>query len=384
MVRFDRIFGILLSWRCAVHAAPADSPMGPPSIFSQTTLYPLPNQGHLAVHDPNIVHNNGAYYMFRGGVHVPILKATSLDGPWQRIGTVLDGPSLIKKENRTRPWAPTTVEYNGRFYCFYTVSRHGSRNSAIGVASTDAIEGSWTDHGAVINTDKGPHSQIWPYTESNAIDASFITDQQSGKPYLLYGSFWHGIYQVPLATDLLSVENPDHPDAKNLAYVPDQKVKPIEGSFMSYREPYYYLWFSHGKCCRFLGKGFPVAGKEYSIRVGRSKNVRGPFVDKNGVSLLEGGGTVVYDSNRGVVYAPGGVGVLSGNATDPDILYYHYLNTSVGFTDADAHLGWNYLGYVDGWPEARASKNAGSHLRPNYQLTTTTILFSGWFLWLYC
>ncbi|KAL4897772.1 glycosyl hydrolase [Aspergillus ambiguus] len=334
MVRLNWILGILLSWRCAVNAAPADSPMQPPAIFSETTLYPLPNPGDVAVHDPNIVHHNGAYYLFRGGVHIPILKATSLDGPWDGIGTVLDGPSRVKKENRTRPWAPTTVVYNNRFYCFYTVSRHGSRNSAIGVASADSIEGNWTDHGELISTEKGPHAHIWPYSKSNAIDAAFITDQQSGKPYLLYGSFWHGIFQVPLTDDLLSVEDPDHPDAKNLAFLPDEKVMPEEGSFMSYHEPYYYLWFSHGKCCRFPTKGFPVSGKEYEIRVGRSTNVRGPFIDKNGVPLMKGGGTTVYASNRGVVYAPGGVGVISGNASNAtDVLYYHYLNTSIGFTD---------------------------------------------------
>lgn len=59
--------------------------------------------------------------------------------------------------------------------------------------------------------------------------------------------------------------------------------------------------------------------------------MRGPFEDKTGKSLLEGGGTVVYGSNHGAVYAPGGLGVLPGNNDSMDILYYHYLNTSGGF-----------------------------------------------------
>ena len=60
--------------------------------------------------------------------------------------------------------------------------------------------------------------------------------------------------------------------------------------------------------------------------------MRGPFEDRKGKSLLDGGGTVVYGSNHGVVYAPGGLGVLAGNNDSmPDILYYHYLNTSMGF-----------------------------------------------------
>jgi len=93
-----------------------------------------------------------------------------------------------------------------------------------------------------------------------------MTDQKTGKPYLIYGSFWHGIFQIPLKDDLLSVENTNtgSPDARNLAFVPDVRVKPVEGAFMSYREPFYYLWFSRGKCCQFY-KGFPEHGKEYVL-----------------------------------------------------------------------------------------------------------------------
>lgn len=46
-------------------------------------------------------------------------------------------------------------------------------------------------------------------------------------------------------------------------------------------------------------------------------------MDKNGRNLTDNGGTIVYGSNHGVVYAPGGLGVLAGNGTS-DVLYYHY------------------------------------------------------------
>lgn len=58
--------------------------------------------------------------------------------------------------------------------------------------------------------------------------------------------------------------------------------------------------------------------------MGRSTSIRGPFVDKNGKNLTEGGGTIVYGSNHGDVYAPGGLGVLTAIGTDQDVLYYHY------------------------------------------------------------
>lgn len=59
----------------------------------------------------------------------------------------------------------------------------------------------------------------------------------------------------------------------------------------------------------------------YSIRVGRSKSPRGPFLDKTGKDLVDGGGTLIYGSN-GDTYAPGGQSVI--RIDDTDVLYYHY------------------------------------------------------------
>lgn len=256
------ILSSLLPWTLAV---PGVKLSDGDSVVSKTTDYPSPNQGNIPMHDPSIVEYGGYFYIFRGGIHLPIFKSSNLDGPWTKIGTVFDGPSVIEKENRTRPWAPTTVQHNGMFYCFYTLSSAGVRNSAIGVATTDRIDtdggGSWTDHGALINTEHGPLSQVYPYTVSNAIDASFITDQKTGQAYLLYGSYWQGIFQLPLSDDLLSIAKKKHPNAAHLVSLPDEKPKAIEGSFMSYHEPYYYLWYSRGKCCGFA-HGFPKKGKE--------------------------------------------------------------------------------------------------------------------------
>jgi arabinan endo-1,5-alpha-L-arabinosidase len=304
-------------------------------VYETTDTLPLPNLGNIVAHDPNVVQSNGYYYLFKGDPHLPFFKAANMSGPWELVGHVFDKASIIQhKGSRKRPWAPTTIEHNGTFYCYYTLSTHGSRDSAIGVATTTTLDGSaWTDHGAVIETDGGKDSDVYPFNITNAIDASFITDQTTGQSYLNWGSFWRDIWQLPLSADLLSVKNPIDPDAVQLSFIPHESSQPEEGSWMSYHDPYYYVWFSHGKCCRFE-KGFPARGEEYSIRVGRSRNVRGPFVDKDNNLLLDGGGTVVYASNNGKVYAPGGVGVLPGiNASTSDILYFHYLNTSVGFTD---------------------------------------------------
>jgi len=71
----------------------------------------------------------------------------------------------------------------------------------------------------------------------------------------------------------------------------------------------------------------------YSIRVGRSKSVGGPFFDKDGTDLREGGGTVMYGS-VGYVYGPGGQGVLKGY-NGKDVLYFHYGESTTNLSDAD-------------------------------------------------
>ena len=175
------------------------------NTFSFTDKYPMANDANVPAHDPNILETNGAFYLFKGGVHLPILRATDLNGPWKEVGTVLKNDSLIKGHgNGHRPWAPTTIEWKGQFYCFYAVSGAGSRHSAIGVASTKDIEKGWKDHGTLFTT--GDKNQGTPFNETNAIDPSFVVDQ-NGAPFLNYGSYWNNIWQVPLNDDLLSLKN---------------------------------------------------------------------------------------------------------------------------------------------------------------------------------
>ena len=240
------------------------------------------SQENLQIHDPNVLLYNHTFYAFKGAPSIQYFQAPSMDGPWSLIGTVLDGPSIINKKDSNRPWAPTVIELNGIFYCFYAISQVGTRDSSIGVATSHSLNpGSWTDHGALINTGGGDLSNIFPYTVSNAIDPSVIVDPNNGKPWLAFGSFWTDIWQVPLTDDMLSVENPNTPAANHLTYIDlpdnDNKIlslyplwtdpegtRPEEGSWISYRSPYYYLWFSHGQCCYFNVKKLPPPGQEYA------------------------------------------------------------------------------------------------------------------------
>lgn len=93
-----------------------------------------------------------------------------------------------------------------------------------------------------------------------------------------------------------------------------------------------------------------MTSSRYSIRVGRSRSATGPFVDRNGVDLRNGGGYIIYGSHD-YVYGPGGQAVLT-NYHGRDVLYYHYVNTiqNPTYVDELKLLGWNYINYIQGWP----------------------------------
>ncbi|KAJ5627299.1 Glycoside hydrolase family 43 [Penicillium herquei] len=330
------------------------------------TQFPPPRQTGQHTHDPTILKVGDEFYLYNVGEHIFIQTAPSMAGPWKKVGSVLDANSVIPKGDRAAPWAPTVIEFDGVYYCYYSVSKAGCRDSAVGVATSNSPgPGNWHDHGAVVQTGTGNGSDVAPYTISNAIDPSALI-LPNGDAYLTFGSYWTGIYQVPLAKDFLSPLSTTEPDARHLAYEPNVISTPnrnanslcgdptgphaIEGAFISYHDGYYYLWFSHGNCCNLNINKLPDPGKEYSIRVGRSQNPRGPFIDKSGKDLVNGGGTVIYGSN-GETYAPGGQGVLRDG--DTDILYYHYQNKTIGVAFSDALLGYSPLKYVDGWPVAQ-------------------------------
>lgn len=289
--------------------------------------------GGIHMHDPSIIQYNNTFYGYTTKDLMRISSAPTLNGPWTNEGAVIRKESRIGLKGRTNPWAPEVHVFNNTFYCFYSVSTRGSHASAIGVAvSSDPVH-DWLDHGALFYSEAIPKHD--PKPPPNAIDPTFLLDPVSGNAYLTFGSYYGGIFQTQLEPDFLSVK-PKY-DAVHLLGGASQ---PIEGSFLSYRDGWYYLWFSHGVCCSLNIRHVP-AGKEYSIRLGRSRNVSGPFYDRNGTKLLDGGYYEIFGSH-GETYAPGGEGVLtviddtnyngdgtgwmgvSGNASGRDVLYYHY------------------------------------------------------------
>jgi arabinan endo-1,5-alpha-L-arabinosidase len=89
----------------------------------------------------------------------------------------------------------------------------------------------------------------------------------------------------------------------------------------------------------------------YREIVGRSTSPNGPFVDRGGIDLTAGGGTILI-SAHGNIDGPGGASVLTdtgsnGSASLPTIVYHYY----DGNNNGTPTLGINWLGFTaDGWP----------------------------------
>ncbi|PYH91135.1 arabinan endo-1,5-alpha-L-arabinosidase A [Aspergillus ellipticus CBS 707.79] len=293
--------------------------------------------GECVVSDPGLIRrvSDGKYFRFSTGNEISYASSDSLLGPWDVIGSVLPDGSKIDLAGNTDLWAPDVHYIEETYYVFYSVSTFGSQSSAIGLATSATMElDSWTDHGSVGVVSSS--SKLY-----NAIDPNLI--KADGTFYLNFGSFYDDIYQVELNSAGTKASGSA---AYNLAFNATTDHSE-EGSFMYQYGDYYYLFFSSGACCS-LDTDRPAAGEEYKIMVCRSTEATGNFVDKDGVSCQASGGTPVLESH-GTTYAPGGQGVFD----DPEegtVLYYHYINTDIGYADDDKQFGWNKITWSSGWP----------------------------------
>lgn len=305
-------------------------------------------------HDPSLIRrDDGTYFRFSTGGNIAVHTAPFIQGPWIYDGAALSNGSKINKAGSRDLWAPDVAKFGSTYYLYYSVGTFGSQESAIGVATSTTLNvNSWTDLGST-----GVESVAG--SKFNAIDSNL--QSTNGTLYMNYGSFWSGLFQVEMTAPPTMIAEAVA-SATQIAFVPTPP-QAQEAAFGYQYGYYYYLFFSLGSCCRYdVNK--PAARGEYKIQVCRSTSVSGPFVsifwvlwktvlihgkfDKSGKSCLQGGGTTVLESHSWV-YGPGGQGIIR----DPElglVLYYHYVDTRIGYSDGQKQFGVNKLDFSSGWP----------------------------------
>lgn len=250
--------------------------------------------GLWGVHDPAVYQDpiTGMYYEYSTGANCQ--KSKDLVH-WENVGKVVAGPPKEAVEwTKSRDiWAPDIIKVGDEYRLYCSNSSWGVRQSCIFMAVSKSPEGPFEPRGIVLKTTDD--------MSCNAIDANLIEDHSTGDLYMLYGSFWGGVYLLPLDKETGLAAEPDaevkerlsqgEKDfitstgyevscgvvlGRNLARRPKWMSAAIEGPYMIYNPitDYYYLFVSYGSL-----------KSDYNIRVARSRTITGPFLDPKGVCM---------------------------------------------------------------------------------------------------
>jgi arabinan endo-1,5-alpha-L-arabinosidase len=234
--------------------------------------------GVIGIHDPStIALDHGKYYVYGTGGG----SLVSDDGwTWRRgVRPLITGA------------APDVIHIGDRYYMYVARGRGAATKADIKMLWTKSLDPEspdykWVEGGVVASSDG--------LEDLNAIDPGAFLDPTTGRLWLVYGSYFGYIQLVEL--------NPKTGERLNPKDKPVNLAINCEASDMIYRDGWYYLLATHGSCCAGASSG-------YNIRMGRSRRVTGPYLDAEGVDMIQGGGKLLIGSG-GRYIGPGHFGLL--------------------------------------------------------------------------
>lgn len=300
--------------RCTVGVYDPDSP--PAS---------LQLSGNLGVHDPVVMEEDGTFYLFATGNQIAAKTSSDLRN-WsgaQEVFQQISRPAWISERvpGVSNLWAPDISYFGGKYHLYYSASTFGENTSCIGHLSRDSLSsGQW-------QAEDEPTICTTGTEDYNAIDPNVVLDLE-GTPWLSFGSFWDGLRMFELDLEGRRVGDELHAIAS-------RGGQGIEAPFIVRRCGYYYLFVSFDSCCQ-------GTSSTYNIRVGRATEVLGPYVDKEGRELLDGGGTLLVQGND-QFHGPGHNAVIFSGDKAYNV-YHAYPNN--GGQLRISELAWD----DEGWP----------------------------------
>lgn len=274
---------------------------------------------------------------------IPISKSKDLVN-WTYVGDVFaHTPSWVASDGGL--WAPDIEYFNGQYYLYYAVSDAtvAGGGSAIFVATSSSPVGPWSAASTPV---------VEPNSGRKTIDPAVIQDD-SGQRYIFYGTFEGGIAARALSADGTS--------SLPATQVQITTAARYEGAYVVKHNGYYYLFVSASDCCRG-----PLTG--YAVFAGRSQNIFGPYIDQDGVSLLDSrvGGTPVLNMNGDRFVGPGH-NALFTDASGQDWMLYHAVDLdrpyfANGWTRRPVLM--DTVDWVQGWPRVRNGGGPSDSVQP--------------------
>ncbi|MFL6025429.1 MAG: family 43 glycosylhydrolase [Friedmanniella sp.] len=287
---------------------------------------------------------------------IPIARSSDLVS-WTYVGDAFDSATRPRWADTSRNaalWAPDIRYVDGQYRMYYVVTETTAtsepNDNAIGMATAPTPTGPWTDSGGpVVGPRRGgqgePGNFLWTF------DPSVVTDGD-GRQWMFYGSYYGGIYVTQLSAD-----------GRTTAGRPTQVAidNKFEGAYAVHRNGWWYLFASTANCC-----AGPTTG--YSVQVGRSRSVAGPYRDAQGVALTSSraGGTPTLVQN-GNAWVGAGHNAVVTDLAGQDWVLYHAINRSDPYLDGSSGINerpmlLDRLDWVRGWPAVRAGRGpSNSH-----------------------
>ena len=307
--------------------------------------------GEFGVHDPAIIKSGGKFFTLSTHGFYQFRSSTNLVD-WTDEGKSCFDNKSIKEElseginyckvnvptsrNEGSPfWAPDIIKFNNKYHLYYCISSFGSTQSYIGLAESKRLKGPYRHIGAVHLSKEGE------YWKPNALDPC-VKFSHDKKLYLVYGSYFGGIYikeldkktGLPLNLDELGT------------HIAGVLHAPIEGAYLIYNNQtkYYYLFLSYGGLV-----------DSYNVRVGRARNITGPYFDPSGRALTDEywdkvGGMIIknyhFSHQHNTYTAPGHNSILK----DKD-KYFFVHHTRLNNNPSKHYLNIRTLVFNEkGWP----------------------------------
>lgn len=302
-------------------------------------------------HDPVMAKEGDTYYIYATGMGIQ--QMTSKD---RKTWTVLPQPVMTVIPGWTTDsvpgfgnhvWAPDVIQWHGRWWMAYSCSTFGKNGSAIGLLSSRSLAfNMWKDEGCIV-TSREKHDN-W-----NAIDPNFVIDDATDTPWLVWGSFWDGIQLARLDTTMHLAQgvkprtiarryDPNYTPSEPNPTSKYAGTNAIEAPFIFKHGGYYYLFVSWDYCCR-------GAKSNYRVAVGRSKNVEGPYLDRTGKDMANGGGTLFLEGDKKEWEAAGHCAAYNFDGEDIFICHGYSATQNGAAMLIQRTISWA----ADGWPELK-------------------------------
>lgn len=277
----------------------------------------------------------------RGRVVLPVYRSKDMVH-WEFVSDGFDGHQPDWRPG-SRLWAPDINYVDGHYVLYYALGVWGDLiASASGVAVSDSPTGPFRDCGLLVDFNT--------IGVKNSIDPNLFV--YKGKKYLIWGSLGEGsgVWGIRLSRDGLSLKK----NAKPVQLGADN----MEGAYMVRRGSYCYLFTSRGSCCE-------GARSTYHVLVARSRKPLGPFVGRDGVSLLDKQcqSIILTGSNDQMYVGTGHNSQLIKDDAGNDWLFYHTYWNGNDYRGRCMNMDaivWS----EDGWPAIMGGQPSISHTAP--------------------